>query len=765
MAVDKYGVKKIYASSTDNEQSFFLPMKASEVNESELNERFKITSDLIYFAPEGESEIDENGVLLIKKITGNFVDMEVGSNHENGQRYNVNHKFKNYMMIGYFKTGPDQEKINMKADGPNHGSCTSLPKCVWIEPQIVLATGQLELGAEYPHPDNHTAPAPSAVNLNRDLRDQWIGWCVICYQSGEYREIEVWVDPDGLNAQDQPFNNWQKVLQEVDRGQITTATLAKRELFLTGDGLEAEVRMHGAGGGGHGDTTDMAYARVYEIDNTATGGGGVSGDIIDWESTENTDFTWSWLTSVGAPSTPQCNSNHDTLFNNEFIFAESDWKNVEITGYFFVESVIDQNAAMFIEARSGVSFEPVSSLCCVDTGYGVLIYWQNTATNVDLVGRIQFYKKQSSQSIFYSPLQTQTVLPNFYQRWFGVKLCVYNKIVNNVNQVHIELYISPSDSATDFQNWILVKKIIDAEGNNWGDGSLECQGLQPDLPITWGGPYVSFFWDDATKIRFKNLSVREINPEGDITNEPPPDGGGGGGGGSGGGGGGGTPPPSIPTTITKRLVLKREIINDAFCMCEGVNLGGGNPPGGGSGGGGGSGSITEIYNVSHKNAESVKLASVSGKTDFFLKYGQLIVTANSVFYNKKIIRITIFVAEEDKPRGGTGEGVNVVIRRATDHPTNPNEIAVDFGYIKEDDIHDKGNLHIIEKLDNTYQCQAGDRILFEYDGGDDDNYVKLYRKKNQPPTNSKETKQDNTMSENSYRSDNWDIAMKVDAID
>src|SRR5215211_2718967 len=59
------------------------------------------------------------------KGTGQKVAMEVGGDPAgNGQRYNVNHKFKNYLIIGYFLIGDGQQQIEHKTDGPHHGGCT-----------------------------------------------------------------------------------------------------------------------------------------------------------------------------------------------------------------------------------------------------------------------------------------------------------------------------------------------------------------------------------------------------------------------------------------------------------------------------------------------------------------------------------------------------------------------------------------------------------------------------------------------------------------
>jgi len=223
--------------------------------------------------PPPAGEFDEHGTLLLTtkigaKTTGNKVAMEVGSNHRNGQRYNVNHHWVNYMGLGYIKTSPDENKQSCKLDGPNHGSCGQLPQCCWMDTEINLDTGRAALGAEYPHPDNHDAPAPSAKNLGINLKDKWIGWGTINYTNKDgWREHYLFCNPTPFLPDGKPNNaTWVEMMHEIDTGQITTSELAKRDIPINFDeGLEYELRCQNAGGGGHGDTTDMKWFYVWEI--------------------------------------------------------------------------------------------------------------------------------------------------------------------------------------------------------------------------------------------------------------------------------------------------------------------------------------------------------------------------------------------------------------------------------------------------------------------------------------------------------------------
>lgn len=186
------------------------------------------------------------------KATGKKVAMQKGAAHRNGQRYNVNHSFINYVMMGYFKAG-NAEKQNFKSDGPNHGGCTSLPKCVWIEPQVVIGSGQMQIGAEFPHPTNHSRSCPSCKSVGSLGGGTEYGWASAHFNSGGFRRCVVWISkPAG--------SKWTKVLDETDKGQITNATLAKRQLPIGGKGLEAEIRFHQGSSG-----TAIRDCNVWEI--------------------------------------------------------------------------------------------------------------------------------------------------------------------------------------------------------------------------------------------------------------------------------------------------------------------------------------------------------------------------------------------------------------------------------------------------------------------------------------------------------------------
>ena len=213
-------------------------------------------------------DVDAFGMKMLFKTTGKKVAMEKGTNHENGQRYNVNHTFQNYIMQGYFKLGKGQEKINMKGDGPNHGGCTTIKnfECLWYELDIALADGKFLLQYEMPHPDNHDV-ADNKCEVVRSVgklnEGQWVGWAVAYFFDDKgFRNMQAFVDKNPFDAQNKPLNNWELGLHAIEKGQIVSGIKLPRRIPVDFDeGLEAEIRMHRA----TNSDTDMKNVFVFEI--------------------------------------------------------------------------------------------------------------------------------------------------------------------------------------------------------------------------------------------------------------------------------------------------------------------------------------------------------------------------------------------------------------------------------------------------------------------------------------------------------------------
>jgi hypothetical protein len=178
----------------------------------------------------------------------------------------------------------------------------------------------------------------------------------------------------------------------------------------------------------------------------------------------------------------------------------SEWKNVEITGYVYVTSMLASSDEGQISwyARGG---KHSSQVPCDGTAlHGRL--------TVD--GRADWQKEiwftggytASTKDIMAS---TDSILG----RWIGWKVVMYNMM--NDSAVRMESYI---DNNND-NNWVKVTDLVDDGGwfaRSTDDVfySIDC-GRPKDYVVTNSGAIATFRSDDITW-NFKNLSIREIQP-------------------------------------------------------------------------------------------------------------------------------------------------------------------------------------------------------------------------------------------------------------
>lgn len=217
------------------------------------------------------NDIDPFGMKILLKPTGKKVAMEEGTDHRNGKRYNVNHKFHNYIMQGYYKLGQGQDAINHKGDGPNHGGCSDSKICLWYEFHVDLPDGKFSLQYENPHPDNHNVPdnkLEHVKTIGKLSAGKWIGWATAYYWGKDgFRHMKAYIDPNPFPNNDptqKPNNSWIEGIYAVERGQICSTIKHPRNLQEVIDhdaGFESEIRMNN---GTNGDT-QMKNAFVFEI--------------------------------------------------------------------------------------------------------------------------------------------------------------------------------------------------------------------------------------------------------------------------------------------------------------------------------------------------------------------------------------------------------------------------------------------------------------------------------------------------------------------
>ena len=96
----------------------------------------------------------------------------------------------------------------------------------------------------------------------------------------------------------------------------------------------------------------------------------------------------------------------------------------------------------------------------------------------------------------------------------------------------------------------------------------------------------------------------------------------------------------------------------------------------------------------------------------YVRCGQKIVTSSSILYGKKITQVGFYIKRNNSP---TGTGY-ARLRKGSD-----DSIACEFGSIDVSTLTGSMALYLFTNITNTYVTTTGDRILFEYGGGDSTN--------------------------------------------
>ncbi|MFZ0317348.1 MAG: hypothetical protein WAL23_10470 [Nitrososphaeraceae archaeon] len=189
--------------------------------------------------------------------------------------------------------------------------------------------------------------------------------------------------------------------------------------------------------------------------------------------------------------------------NVKTIEGEPNWKNVEMTGYAKIHSVIQNSSNKVIEndltwyARGGKHNQEIP---CEATAYMGGLYD---------TGKVGWKKELWFVGGYTDERHANKVTTPLMDRWIGWKIVIYN--INNNNEVKLESYLDNTNS--DY--WVKVTDLVDDGGwyakmpdlNFFG---AECS-KDKDFIITNSGSTATFrsdnlIWD------FKNLSVREIEP-------------------------------------------------------------------------------------------------------------------------------------------------------------------------------------------------------------------------------------------------------------
>jgi hypothetical protein len=140
---------------------------------------------------------------------------------------------------------------------------------------------------------------------------------------------------------------------------------------------------------------------------------------------------------------------------------------------------------------------------------------------------------------------------------------------------------------------------------------------------------------------------------------------------------------------------------------------------GGQGQGSGGGALTKIYDVTKITKDTDDPNFVSGDIiDHWIRISEKITNTSSSIYNKVIREVDLYLARVGSPTGTA----TVCIRDSSSN------IMTTLGTIDVSTIVQSTTdyvLYVFSNTTSTYATQSGDRISFEFSGGDVNNYIRI----------------------------------------
>lgn len=208
----------------------------------------------------------------------------------------------------------------------------------------------------------------------------------------------------------------------------------------------------------------------------------------DTSVTKNSDGSWKAGRTTLVKDTP-------TRLTATTANGAKEWRNVEMTGYFKINSYSMPEEITF-HARGAVPSN--GNVCDASALEGYLTYEG---------GEVGLRKKIWHTGGYTEKVDIDSVTGGLQGRWVGMKLIIFN----TGSDVKTELWLDKNSN----NEWVKVSEYKDAGGWNGASINSLCKDIWGntmtlDEKVFWDGPDASFRVDNAL-FDFKKLSVREID--------------------------------------------------------------------------------------------------------------------------------------------------------------------------------------------------------------------------------------------------------------
>lgn len=203
--------------------------------------------------------------------------------------------------------------------------------------------------------------------------------------------------------------------------------------------------------------------------------------------------------------------DHGRALSQGFMCSANDWRNWEMTGYLrMIASSPDsanQDFTMYGNGGRHTGGGP-DNLGCLGSSYKASYDWVG--------GRVRFAKEPWHVNYAFTPWVDEGG-PDLTSedRFIGIKYVRYEFERGGAAGVRLEVWLDLAPQGADgcpANEWVLVQAHDDhPDEGPWGDGADGCGAPDPEQIMLWGGPWVTWRWDDS-EAELRLMNVREILP-------------------------------------------------------------------------------------------------------------------------------------------------------------------------------------------------------------------------------------------------------------
>ncbi|MGE0869217.1 MAG: hypothetical protein AB7P03_11665 [Kofleriaceae bacterium] len=247
----------------------------------------------------------------------------------------------------------------------------------------------------------------------------------------------------------------------------------------------------------------------------ALGFGDVTGSGKDTVVTEGGQVR---MTVSAEESDCEGETNQGDALQRGYMCSENDWYAYEMTGYLQLVDAAssDDDQDWVLYGGGGRHTGNSLPVGCEGSAYKTSYHYVNAQVRVRKenyhVNYFNRHWKDVAGGLDYSQHK---------DKWLGLKMVRYEIVRDGQRGLRIEQYVDLGGIDADgnpANEWTLVNVEEDhPSSGSWGSGATSCDAPASDQIMLWGGPWVTYRWDN-TESRIRLMSVREIEPP---TTTPP----------------------------------------------------------------------------------------------------------------------------------------------------------------------------------------------------------------------------------------------------